>query len=146
MWGAGPRCQAETGSSNGSLLTQPTWWFPLPFMWEAGPRCQAETRSSNGSLLTQPTRWFPLPLPHFQGHMKALSRLRKLIPEACGLQVLAVMLPPFFYPESDRNKHGNCVLLAILSTRSCDPSRKCKKHRTKCFGGQQLCETCLFLE
>ena len=88
-------------------------------LWEAGPPCQAETGSSNGSLLTQPTWWFPIPFPHFQGHTKALSRLRKLIPEACGLQVLAVMLPPFFYPESDRNKHGNCVLLAILSTRSC---------------------------
>ena len=69
------------------------------YVWEAGPRCQAETGSSNGSLLTQPTRRFPLPFPHLQGHTKALSGLRKLIPEACGLWVLAVMLPPFFYPD-----------------------------------------------
>ena len=82
-------------------------------LWGAGPRCQAETESSNVPCWLKPTRWFPLPFPHSQGHMKALSRLRKLIPEACGLQVLAVMLPPFFYPESDRHKHGNCVLLAI---------------------------------
>ena len=101
---------------------------PLVQTVGAGPRRQAETGSSNVPCWLTPTRWFPLPFPHFQGHTKALSRLRELIPEACGLQVLAVMLPPFFYPESDRNKHGNCVLLAILSTRSCDPSRKCTRN------------------
>ena len=92
----------NTGRNESLFTGSKTVWY----LWEARLRCQAETRSSNGSLLTQPTRWFPLPFPHLQRHTKALSRLRKLIPEACGLWVLAVMLPPFSTPGQIETNMG----------------------------------------
>ena len=90
-------------------------------LWEAGPWCQAETGSSNSSLLTQPTRWFPLPFPDLQRRTKALSRLRNLIPEACGLWVLAVT----FLPWVKEKQTWELCFASNLSTRSCcDPFRK----------------------